>query len=94
MKDETSPALRFARATTSSFKSFWLPKKGKESRDKKKAERLIEAALDLVREPNSPKALKAGRAALKAAFGQGFRVGKRDVLKTLLASAIFFSSEA
>lgn len=85
MKDATSPAL-----------SFWLAKKGRESRsrDKKKAEALIEAALNLAREPSSSKAYRAARRALKEAFGQGFRVKRDDVLKTLLASAIFFSSEA
>ena len=83
MKDATSPAL-----------SFWLAKKGREGRDLAKAAWLIEAALDLVREPASPEAFKAGRAALKEAFGQGFRVKRDDVLKTLLASAIFFSNEA
>ena len=83
MKDATSPAL-----------SFWLAKKGRESRDKKKAEALIEAALNLAREPSGRAELQAGRAALKEAFGQGFRVKRDDVLKTLLASAIFFSNEA
>ena len=84
MKDAKSPAL-----------SFWLAKKGRESRDqdRKKAEPLIEAALNLAREPDSPKAFKAGRAALKAAFGRGFRVKREDVLKILLASAIFFSED-
>ena len=83
MKNATSPAL-----------SFWLAKKGRESRDKKKAEALIESALNLARQPTGRAELQAGRAALRAAFGQGFRVKRDDVLKTLLASAIFFSNEA
>ena len=82
MKDETSPAL-----------SFWLVKKGRESRDKKKAETLIVAALNLARKPSGRAELRAGQAALKAAFGQGFRVKRDDVLKILLASAIFFSED-
>ena len=84
MKDAKSPAL-----------SYWLAKKGRESRDrdKKKAEVLIMAALNLAREPKSAEAYRAGKAALKAAFGQGFRVKRDDVLKILLAAAIFFSSE-
>jgi len=64
-----------------------------QGRDMKKAEALIEAALSLVREPSSQCAVRAGRAALRAALGQGFRVGRGDVLKTLLAEAIFFSKE-
>ena len=83
MKDATSPAL-----------SFWLAKKGKENRDEKKAKALIEAALNLAREQSSTEAYRAARRALKEAFGQGFRVKRDDVLKTLLASAIFFSNEA
>lgn len=83
MKDAESPAL-----------SFWLAKKGMEGRDVKKAEALIEAALNLARKPSGRAELQAGRAALKAAFGQGFRVKRDDVLKMLLASAIFFSNEA
>ena len=90
---ETPPALRFARATTSAFSSFWA-KTGNRDRDRKQAEVLIVAALDLVREPSGRAELRAGRAALKEAFGQGFRVKRDDVLKILLASAIFFSSEA
>ena len=84
MKDKASPAL-----------SFWLARKSRENRDMKKAEALIAAALNLAREPSSRSALKAGRTALKEAFGKGFRRVKRnDVLKMLLASAIFFSNEA
>ena len=84
MKDAASPAL-----------SFWLAKKGRESRDrdKKKAETLIVAALNLARKPSGRAELRAGQAALKAAFGQGFRVKRDDVLKILLASAIFFSED-
>ena len=76
--------------------SFWLAKKGRESRsrDKKKAELLIVTALNLVCKPGRAE-LRAGRAALKEAFGQGFLVKcDDDVLKLLLASAIFFSNEA
>ena len=81
MKDAKAPAL-----------SFWLAREGKANRrDRKQVEVLIVAALDLAREPASPKAFKAGRAALKAAFGRGFRVKRADLLKILLASAIFFS---
>ena len=83
MKDATSPAL-----------SVWLAKKGREGRDKKKAESLLEAALNLACEPSGRAELQAGRAVLKAAFGQGFRVKRDDVLKILLTSAIFFSDES
>lgn len=69
-------------------------KKVKDGSDLAKAAWLIEAALDLVREPASPEAFKAGRAALKEAFGRKYPVRRDDVLKILLASAIFFSSEA
>ena len=84
MKDETLPAP-----------SLWLAKKGRENRsqEKKKAETLIVAALNIARKPSGRAELRAGQAALKAAFGQGFRVKRDDVLKLLLASAvaIFFS---
>ena len=83
MKDAESPALR-----------FWLAKKSIEGRDMKKAEALIEAAFNLAHKPSGRAELQSGRAALRAAFGQGFRVRRGDVLKTLLASAIFFSNEA
>lgn len=69
-------------------------KKEKDGSDLEKAKALIEAALDLVREPKSPSAFRAGRAALKAAFGTKYPVRRNDVLKILLASAIFFSNEA
>ena len=84
MKDETSPAL-----------SFWLTKKGRECRDqdRKKAETLIVVALNLARKPSGRAELRAGREALKEAFGRGFRVKREDVLKILLASAIFFSED-
>ena len=83
MKDAASPAL-----------SFWLAKKSREGQEMKKAEALIAAALNLARDPSGRAELRAGRASLKAVFGQGFRVKRDDVLKTLLASAIFFSNEA
>ncbi len=72
------------------------PAKGdKDMKDKKRAEYLILAALDLARRPTGKAELRAGKAELKEAFGQGFRVKKSsDVLITLLASAIFFSNEA
>ena len=83
MKDAESPAL-----------SFWLAKKSREGREMKKAEALIEAALNLARKPSGRAELQAGRAALKAAFGHKYPVRRNDVLKALLASAIFFSNEA
>ena len=69
-------------------------KKEKAGQDLEKAKALIEAALDIVREPSSQAAFRAGRAALKAAFGTKYPVRRDDVLKILLASAIFFSNEA
>ena len=67
-------------------------KKSGENQNIKKAEALIVASLNLVREPSSQAAQRAGRAALKAAFGTKYPV-RGNVLKELLASASFFSNE-
>jgi len=69
-------------------------KKEKNGRDLETAKALIEAALDIARDSSSAEAYRAGRAALKAAFGHKYPIRRDDVLKTLLASATFFSSEA
>ena len=84
MKDAKSPAL-----------SFWFAKKERESRsqDKKKVDALIEAAFNLACKPLGRAELRAGRAALNAAYGHKYPVCEDDVLKILLASAMFFSSE-
>ena len=65
----------------------------KSAEDREKAEILISSALNLVREPSSQAALRAGRAALKAAFGPKYPpVRNHDLLRTLLADASFFSN--
>jgi len=69
-------------------------KKEKDGCNLETAKALIEAALDIARDSSSAEAYRAGRAALKAAFGHKYPVRRNDVLKTLLASAIFFSNEA
>ena len=62
--------------------------------DLETAKALISAALDIARDSSNKEAYRAGRAALKAAFGPSYPVRRDDVLKALLSSAIFFSNKA
>ena len=75
---------------------FWLAKKDRKrnGQDLEHARALTKAALDIMREPENARTVHAVRAALRAAYGQDFSVKRDDVLKMLLALAVFFSNEA
>lgn len=68
--------------------------KEKNGRDLETVKALIKASFDIARDPSNLETYRAGRAALKAAFGHEYFVHRDDLLKVLLASAISFSNEA